>query len=180
MSQEGRHVVLVDSNRGNINRAKELGLSALQANIYNEDLDDQIELLDMGYLMAMTGSAEVNMYACEKFEKDFGELGTYRLITSDELNVPMEQLPDDGLFSSTDDFINLSEVARDHGEIHELEIVDQEDFEEKIAQFHANKIQIPLFVKDLEGFLQIIPADPHKIAVDAGWQLVYMGEIYAN
>ena len=68
-----RHVVLIDNNQTNINKAKKLGLEAISANIYSDSLLDNIELNDVGYQMALTGNSDINRYAIEKFEKQFGE-----------------------------------------------------------------------------------------------------------
>ncbi len=111
LESNGRHVVLIDSNQSNINKAKELGLEALSTNIYSDSLTDNIELNDVGYLMAMTGNSDINKYAISKFRKQFGENGSFRLVTPDEMNNP-EDNPSEGLFSQTDDFIQLSEVTR--------------------------------------------------------------------
>ena len=55
LQKNNRHVVLVDSNQLNIDKAKELGLDAINANIYADDLTDNIEFSDVGYLVALTG-----------------------------------------------------------------------------------------------------------------------------
>ncbi|NNE31035.1 MAG: sodium:proton antiporter, partial [Winogradskyella sp.] len=80
LETNGRHVVLIDSNQSNIAKAKELGLEALTTNIYSDNLMNNIELNDVGYLMAMTGSSEINKYAINKFSKQFGENGSFRLV----------------------------------------------------------------------------------------------------
>ena len=49
---------------------------------------DNIELNDVGYLFAMTGSEAVNEYAFKNFSKNFGEQGSYRLATSKEILNP--------------------------------------------------------------------------------------------
>ena len=85
LQKNNRRVVLIDSNKANVEKAKELGIDALSANIYNDDLSDNIELSDMGYLLSMTGNDVINRYAMDKLGKDFGENGTYRLISSEEL-----------------------------------------------------------------------------------------------
>ena len=82
LESNGRHVVLIDSNQSNINKAKELGLEALSTNIYSDSLTDNIELNDVGYLMAMTGNSDINKYAISKFRKQFGENGSFRVIFS--------------------------------------------------------------------------------------------------
>ena len=85
LQKNNRRVVLIDSNKANVEKAKELGIDALSANIYNDDLSDNIELSDMGYLLSMTGNDVINRYAMDKLGKDFGENGTFRLVTPEEL-----------------------------------------------------------------------------------------------
>ena len=82
LQKNNRRVVLIDSNKANVEKAKELGIDALPANIYNDDLSDNIELSDMGYLLSITVNDVINRYAMDKLGKDFGENGTYRLISS--------------------------------------------------------------------------------------------------
>ena len=69
-----------------LKRLKRLGLEAINTNIYSDTLLDNIELNDIGYLMALTGSTDINKYAINKFRKQFGENGSFRLVTSDEMN----------------------------------------------------------------------------------------------
>ena len=38
--------------------------------------------------MALTGNTEINKYAINKFSKQFGENGSFRLVTVDEMNDP--------------------------------------------------------------------------------------------
>src|SRR6056297_3366232 len=78
LHKNNRHVVLIDNNQTNINKAKNIGLEAFVANIYSDSLIDNIELNDIGYLMALTGNSDINKYAISKFEKQFGENGSFR------------------------------------------------------------------------------------------------------
>lgn len=64
----------IDSNHTNIAKAKEDGLEAINTNIYSDSLADNIELNDMGYLIALTGSSDINKYAINKFRNQFGEM----------------------------------------------------------------------------------------------------------
>ncbi|MGJ8548400.1 cation:proton antiporter [Winogradskyella wichelsiae] len=172
----GRHVVLIDSNQNNIDKAQELGLEALSSNIYSDTLSDNIELNDVGYIMAMTGNSEINAYVIEKFSKDFGENGSYRLVTSDEMNNP-ENSPKEGLFSPTDDYINLTEVTRRYPAIQEVDIDDAAHYANLIELASKDKYMIPLFLKDDEGELHIISVYDTK-AEDIGedYKLVYLGK----
>jgi hypothetical protein len=176
LHENDRHVALMDSNTENISRAKSLGLEAFEANIYSEDLEEHVELTDIGYLLAFTGSHEVNIYACDRYRSSFGENGTFRLLSSNEMTLPGLELPPDVLFSTTDDFINISEVARDNPNIYELDVPNPEAFEVMMKDILDNPSRVPLFVKDSEGKLHIIPIDYNIFEVAAGWKLVYMGK----
>ena len=177
LKDNDRHVVLIDSNQTNIRLSQELGLEALNTDIYSETLGDNIELNDIGYLMALTGSANINQYAIDKFGKQFGENGSFRLITADELN-DVDNNPNEGLFSYTDDFIILTEVTRKYPEIHEIEINDGGHYDRLIEAMNKEDDTIPLFIKDKHGVLGIISSYNKAIdKIEKGYQLVYLGRV---
>jgi len=172
----GRHVVLIDSNQNNIDKAKELGLEAFSANIYSETLNDNIELNDVGYLMAMTGNSEINKYAINKFSEQFGENGAFRLVTASEMNNPQNN-PKEGLFSHTDDYIKLTEVTRKYPSIQEIEVRDKEHYDSLIEITNEDKDIIPLFLKDEDNELHIITSYSKDFEnVERSWKLVYLGK----
>jgi len=176
LETNGRHVVLIDSNQSNIAKAKELGLEAMTTNIYSDNLMDNIELNDVGYLMAMTGNAEINKYAINKFSKQFGENGSFRLVTASEMNNPNDN-PKQGLFSHTDDYITLAEITRKYPSIQEIDIEDKEHYANLIEITNKDKDMIPLFLKDDEGELHIISSYNTDVE-DIGEKnkLVYLGK----
>lgn len=176
LKDNGRHVVMVDSNEGNISRAKELGIEAFSANVYKDTLSEQFELLDMGYLMAMTSNGDVNEYVCKKYMSIFGEKGTFRLITPEEMRLDHKDLPEQGLFSPVDDYINLSEVARDFPTIHELSLQSKEYFIDIVEKMSTLDDMTSLFIKDNEGALHMIHARYEDMEVEEGNVLVYMGK----
>ncbi|MCK8480417.1 cation:proton antiporter [Psychroserpens algicola] len=176
LESNGRHVVLIDSNQNNIAKAKELGIEALNTNIYSETLTDNIELNDVGYLMAMTGNSDINKYAINKFSKQFGENGAFRLVTSEEINNP-EKNPKEGLFSHTDDYTNLAEVTRKFPSIQEIEVNDKDHYKTLIEITNNDKDMIPLFLKDDEGEFHIISSNNTEIDdVGDNCKLVYLGK----
>ena len=109
----------------------------------------------MGYLMALTGNSDINQYAVNKFGKQFGENGSFRLVNADEMNDP-ENNPKEGLFSHTDDFIKLTETTRNYPAIHEIELRDQEHYERLIEITKADENIVPIFLKTNNGELKII------------------------
>lgn len=175
-----RHVVLVDNNDYNVRKAKNMGLSAFQANIYTDDLSDQFELLDMGYLIAMTSSPDVNEYAARRYRRIFGENGTYRLISPEEMRAGPEELPEQGILSYTDDFINISEVARDFPIMHEAVISNPDEFTALLRRVRAAKESIPFFIKTREGHIDVLPPTLEEVKIGEGDVLVYLGKEMEN
>jgi NhaP-type Na+/H+ or K+/H+ antiporter len=176
LKENNRHVVLIDNNPGSIEKAKQQGLEAFAINIYTDDLADYFELLDMGYLIAMTSSGEVNNYAVSKYQNIFGENGTFRLITAEEMNKPISDLPDQGIFSYTDDFLNISEVARDYPHIHEADIQDIEHLKQMVKVASQDLKVAPIFTKNKSGELQLLPSNVEDIVLEPEMKLVYMGK----
>jgi NhaP-type Na+/H+ or K+/H+ antiporter len=176
LKNNNRHVVLIDSNQTNIAKAKSIGLEALMTDIYSDTLEDNIELNDIGFLMALTGSADINNYAIQKFKNHFGENGAFRLVTEEEKNDPTNN-PKDGLFSNTDDFALLTRTAQDYPIINEVLIIDKAHYKKLIKQTITNKNTIPLFLKDKKGALTIISSfNKNTDDTATGFKLVYLGK----
>ncbi|UNY99749.1 cation:proton antiporter [Zhouia spongiae] len=175
LQNNDRHVVLIDSNNDNVAKAKALNLDAMESNIYSEDISTDVELSDIGYLLALTGSDDVNKHALIRFKKFLGEHGAFRLITPEELRTP-DKLPIEDLFSKKDDYINLSEVARDYPTINELELESTNHYLKEIDHLNQEQKAVPLFVKDLTGELHIICSLKEDFVIKKGFKLVYMGK----
>lgn len=173
--KNGRHVVLIDTNANNVQKAKDLDLEAIKKDIYEEDLTDNIELNDVGYLLSLTGNPDINRFAINKFSEQFGENGSFRLITPEEMNNP-DKNPKEGLFSHSDDFIKLTEVARKYPKIHEMEIDSKAHYHSVIDITKNDDDIVPLFIKRKSGFLDIIPAFNKEIKLDNDSKLVYLGK----
>jgi len=175
LKQNGRRVVLIDSNPNHIKKADDMELEAIEASVYDDDLSENIELNDVGYLMSLTGSSVINEYALNKFSQQFGEQGAFRLISSDEMKNSNDNT-ELGLFSHTDDYINLSEVVRNFPKINEVEITSKEDYLAKINKLNSEITSIPIFVKSNDGKIHIISSYSEKMNVEEGIILMYLGK----
>lgn len=176
LETNGRHVVLIDSNQTNIAKAKELGLEAISTDIYSNTLTDNIELNDVGYLMALTGNSGINKYAIDKFSQEFGENGSFRLVTREEM-LDENNNPKEGLFSHTDDYNSLTEVTLKYPSIQEILINDKAHYKSLIEITNSDKYIIPLFIKDKDAELKIISSYNTEIdEIGENWKLVYLGK----
>ena len=174
LQKNNRHVVLIDSNKLNINRAKELGLEAFTSDIYADDLTDNIELNDVGYVLAMTGSDEINKQAISRFGSHFGDNGTFRLMTSEEMR-HRDDLSVKELFSYTHDYARFTEVAQDFPSIQEIPVENHNQFLRVLSIIGDNDDAIPLFLKRPDGLLELINS-PSELEIDSGCELVYLGK----
>ena len=173
--QNGRHVVLIDTNRQNIEKAQEIGVEGYVANVYTDDLSENIEFNDIAFVLGMTASPDVNSYVINKFRKDFGEKGAYRLTSTEEINDPNITNPE-GVFGANYDFFNFNEIVREYPDIHELAISSPEFYKEFIEELYNEPKSIPLFIKKPTGKIIIMPGDPFKIEISDVDRLIYMGK----
>ncbi|NLP57655.1 sodium:proton antiporter [Lutibacter sp. B1] len=174
LKNNNRRVVLIDSNLENIKKARELGLEAIEENVYSDDLLDDIELNDVGYLLALTGSASVNEYVLDKFSHIFGEHGSFRLISTDEMK--KGDMLNGNLFTHKDDYINLSEVVRDYPFVHEVEVNSLGNYKSLLKEINEKSNSIPLFLKDNNGVIHIISSIDKSVKIEKGNQIMYIGK----
>jgi len=175
LKDNGRRVVLIDSNRNNISNSKKEGLEAIECDIYEDEILENIELSDIGFILALTGSQTINEYALNKLKFSFGEEGAYRLISGDEMKDPNNN-PVEGLFSPTDDFINISEVVRDYPQVNEITLSSAEHYKKIIEGIRKEIKSIPVFIKDLNNEIHILPASNDNMKIESGYKLMYLGK----
>jgi len=175
LDNNGRNVVVIDSNQTNIEKAREMGLEAISTDIYTNTLNDNIELNDIGYLMALTGSSDINRYAINKLGKQFGENGSFRLVSKEEMRDENNN-PKEGLFSHTDDYESLTNVSKKYPSVQEVLIENKEHYQSIVELTKSDKDIIPIFLKDTNDELIIISSDNNQIEVVEDWKLIYLGK----
>ncbi len=176
LKNHGRNVVLTDNNTDHIKTAQKLGIEAIEANIMNDDLENNIELNDVGYLLALTGNDKVNESAISRFKNQFGENGAFRLISEEEVN-ENQLLVEECLFSYTQSFESLSDVAYKYPAISEITLVNKDHLQSIIKLSNSDEFIVPLFLKVPSGEIQIISSYEKVIDnyVD-GSSLAYLGK----
>ena len=170
----GKRVVLIDANKTFVANALSMGLEAFEYNIYDDDLSDNIELNDIGYLIAMTGSDTVNEYALKNLSKEFGEHGAFRVATADEIknkNFDNKAI----FFSPKDDYINISEAVRNDPNINEIPIKSEEEFKSTLQKIHNQLASIPLFVITEDSNIYLLSELESKNFSLEKSKLVYLG-----
>ena len=138
LRDKGKRIVIIDSNKQFIEQALEDNLEALNVNIYDDELTNNIELYDVGYLIALTANDTVNKQALENFSGVFGEHGSFKIASSTEIN---EATVEEKLhfFTPKDDYINLSEAFRENPIIHQVKIKDEKQYKEVLSVLYAEE-----------------------------------------
>ena len=149
-----KRVVLIDANKNFIEQALDDNLEALNVNIYDDDLRDNIELNDVGYLLALTGNDDVNKYALTSFQNDFGEHGAYFIASSTEAKNATD-IERQSFFTPNDDYINLSEAYREDPKIHEITLKTSDDYDRILNLLALEEKSIPLFIENGKGIYLI-------------------------
>ncbi|MDO6743900.1 sodium:proton antiporter [Tenacibaculum soleae] len=175
LKKNNRRVVIIDSNKDNIEKAKNEGLESFQVNIYDDNLTDNIEFNDVGYLLSVTGSDSINKYAISNFSNTFGEQGAYRLASSQEI-ITKEYENKAQLFTIKDDYLNLMDTVREFPEIHETLVNSIEEYKKKINEIYAELKSIPILMKNKNNEILLISEFEKKVTTIENWKLVYLGK----
>ena len=175
LQNSGKRVVLIDANASFIEQSNNQGLEAYVVNIYDDDLTDNIELNDIGYLIALSGSDAVNKFAVKNFATTFGEHGSFRLISADEVKSQDFEFKNQ-FFTPKDDYINLSEAVRDFPNLYEILIDSDKGYKQTLEKLHNQLESIPLFVKTTTNNIFVINEFESKNIPKEGVTLIYVGQ----
>ena len=170
---EKHHIsnTLVDLSKENIRQARAASLNVLEKNILSDD--DDLEFDDVGHLLALTSSNDVNIFACRKLKSTFGESNVYRLITVNEIKFDALSKPNNILFSDDSDYIKLIELVRKYPEVQEIEITSEDNLKSLIESDKESYLPILLRRNDT---IQFITVDFECQFVE-GDVLAYIGEL---
>lgn len=162
---------LVDLSRENIRQARAAKLNVLEKNILSDD--DDLELDNVGHLLALTSSNDVNIFACRKLKTTFGESNVHRLITVNEIKFDALSRPNNILFSDDTDYIKLIELVRKHPQVKELDITSEEELKSLLSI--DKNTYIPMLVRRGDK-IEFITVD-YEYQYLEGDKLAYIGEL---
>jgi Trk K+ transport system NAD-binding subunit len=162
LRDKGKRVILIDANKNFIEEALEDGLEAINVNVYDDDLTDNIELNDVGYLLAITASDAVNKHVISTFSEAFGEHGAFKLATSDEAKeATIEERK--SFFTPNDDFINLSEAFRENPAINEVKITSEKEYYKILELLALEEKSIPLCIEKGGGLYLVAELEKQQV-----------------
>lgn len=163
-------VFMIDVSEANVKEARSQGFEVFEGNILGDKIFDEIDLSNMGKLLAVTPNSEINTLANQWFEDEFGEDKVFRLASKNEIDLKDLKLPKNSLFLGKVDFLALAQIMRN--EQHSLmEVCPNEETYANIKKKHSDKI-IPLFRLDSDEDLHLFTRDEPAFA--KGDRLIYL------
>lgn len=174
LKDKGKRVILIDSNKNFVQQALDDDLEAFKVDVYDDELTDNIELNDVGYLIALTGSDMVNKYAINRFSPAFGEHGSYKLASSKEI-IEATVTERKNFFTPNDDYINLSEAYRENPNITEVKIANKEEYDRVLEMLSEEEKAVALFIEKGTG-IYLIPEFEETETIKEDLVLSYLGK----
>ena len=171
LENKGFPTKLIDLSSENVRHAKAEGLIAEERNILAEENED-LNLEDVGYVLALTSSNDVNIFACRKLKIDIGER-IFRLITGNEIKFSALTRPKNILFGEKTDYIEFIELVRRYPDIQENNIDSQEHLEKMINT--SSEDFIPLLVQRGSNIMMITVRFDYQFM--KGDTLAYIGKL---
>ncbi|MDX5346256.1 MAG: cation:proton antiporter [Hymenobacteraceae bacterium] len=165
----GVYTLMADVSHTNIAEARTVGLNTFEGDILSEDIYEEVDMSDFGYMLSITPNTELNIMVCRKYRHDFGEEHTLRIISKREKQIKSLSKPKNVLFQMKADFIELTQLVRMQPKVLEMtfeEDVNCEAFTVQYPQF------VPLFIQISSGF--VIPISGYVEGYKKGQTLYYI------
>lgn len=160
LQEPGREIRLVDTNWQNISTARLAGLQAVYASALSEHALDELDLSQIGNLLALTSNDEVNSLASLHFAEHFGRSRVYQLpMHQDPTGRNQLDMEQHGrcLFQRHATF-NYLEKRFDEGAIlKKVKLTKEHDFSDFMATY--GETTLPLFVTDATSELKMFTTD---------------------
>lgn len=168
LQKEGFSVILADTNWANISAARMAGLSNYYGSPLSERSDDDLSLVGIGNLLALTSNDEANALASLKFGKHFGREHVYQLKSAGKPATGLsEKQRGREVFYQGTSYSDIANLLNKGAEIKKTNITDEFNYEEFTAE-HGTE-HIPLFILS-DKKLEVITED--TLDLQAGDTLV--------
>ena len=156
---EGYDILMIDTNQTKIDAARQAELPTLNANIASDYLLDEIELVGIGRLLALTSNDEVNSLAALHFREIFGRAEIYQLPTRAVKGAEAFSRPLQGrlLFDRKMNYPELNSRFEDGGQIEKVTLTEEFDYQ-CFHEFYGDQAW-PLFLITETGALLIFTTE---------------------
>jgi NhaP-type Na+/H+ or K+/H+ antiporter len=164
-------VLLCDSNWDNIRAARMLGLETFYGNPVSEYADQNLDLIGIGKLLALSPQHEINVIASMRYRSEFGANNTYALLSRTDMATSEKhqiaaQHRGYTLFGEDVTYSKLASLISTGAEVRKTKLTEEFDFE-RYLQANASEA-IPLFAIGPKGQTEAFVAGG-KFVPGQGW-----------
>ena len=176
LTHNGVHILLADTVRGNVTKAKIDGLSCYFGNPFSEHADRFLPLTGIGRILALSSHETINVAAAMHYRN---ELGTDKVFViqsklrervSNRIRLPIQRLSRT-LFGRSITHSYLSWVLSHGGSIHTTKLTSHFGFAEFVKR-HGYRA-VPLFAIDPKQGVHVF-CEELRIDPKAGWLVIYL------
>lgn len=169
LQEEGFYVVLADTSQSHIDDARAMGLEVYEGNILADQIFEELDLSQVGKLLAITSNSGINSSACRWFEAELGEENVLRLVGKLEVENENLPLPKNVMGNARIDYVTLTQLIRKQG-LQETMLNSNAEYQ-KLREGEEETI-FPLFVVKANGLLHIMSG--HNYDFEKGDKLLYV------
>lgn len=173
LSDAGFRVLLADDNWENIKKSRMLAIPSFYGNAVSAYADRHMDLIGLGYLLALSSRPALNRLACVRYEHEFGMNGVFALQSTAEIaQLEKKKISDKVsgslLFGKDITYEFLSERLITGAEVHTT-LLTSEFTLEHYRQEHPDAIL--LFAVDHKDNLRMSEVES-DLSPESGWKLV--------
>lgn len=172
LKEVGGDVVLIDSNRFHVHRAKRQGLAADAGNVFSEEFLEEIDFSNIGHAVSLTANDEVNAFAQTTLREYIERADIYHLRPEKNTNPQgNEERKMNPLFGEDATFSFFDKQLASGGSFEHISLRENFDMAAFDEEYGANALL--LFCVGEEGDVRIFSAKT-KISPKEGDTLVYL------
>lgn len=174
LARYDRRVLLTDSNWEYISQVRMLGLDFYYGNPISSHADDNLNLIGIGQVVALTSDQHFNIMACMRFVDDFGEDKVHCLRKSKENGSEKHSVAAEYhgrlLLGGNVSYSQLASLFSRGAEIKHTRLSDSFTYQDYQVH-HKNNLVIPLFYVEEKGRIYFCD-EPEEFAPDTNSTVV--------
>ena len=162
IQDEGFAVMLIDSNRINIRRARMMNLSAECADLLSKDAINEFQLIGIGRMLALTPNHEINSLAALRYAELFGRNSVYQLcsdVYQDDKTSMSPHLRGRLLFGSEAHFGELQRRISENGKVSSTSLTEEFGYQDYLEQY-GNRALVLCLVRNGRHLVLNVPGKP--------------------
>lgn len=168
----GVKVMLIDYNRRSVANAEKAGLEAHRGNVFSEKFLEELDLTDIGHVIAFTANDEVNAFAETTLAHYVDRSEVYHVAPESDKKTPFgESNKFNPLFADDVSYPRMETWFRQGAEIKEITLKSPDEYKE--FQKENTGDRLPMFSIGSDGTLEVF--NPRKEpAPSSGTKVVYL------